>query len=699
MHKGRRFLLPLLSLVAVLAAALLLYFLLVRPVYALEFFYWDTTLLDFNEGFFYHTALAWNDDGEVTLLPLGLGQNWITATALPEPRSGHAAAYHDWHLYVIGGDSDFGVTHNTVYYTTIDSTTHELEPWQQTTPLPTALYPDGVIFHDAVVLNDYVYVFGGKEDEGDTTYYDMVAFSQIQPDGTLGPWQATLPLPMPLFEMESAVLNGHIYVMGGADYQTAQSRREVYYTTPLPNGEIPSWPQTSAPLPSLGVGGYIESSVAVVNGRIYVYGGADALVAPEYSFYVHFAEPISPSGDILGWTFNLENLPQNVYASEGAAYESGLLLAVSGAWNNALDPSEDVRAALVYSETGQTGEWVSTLGLVPGRFYHTVVQDDLGWLYSIGGSTTAAGGRLSEVQIAPAYGGGGGYPLGRPARLDQTIETTRTAYAPNGTWTSPPMYVEQIEGIEGRLTRLEWNSTITNPQQMTVTMSFRRRTGGSWTDWSDPYPSEPGIGVTTTMWMPPTMTAHSIQYRVYMATSVSTTTPILNAARVGVLAPPDLVADDITVTGCASCPGVVPPNEPIQIEFTMYNRSTSIVYGNNFIAMVFITTTPDYTPLPPDLPSGCEGFNPPTVTCPFIIQLQALDFEENDPPFVWQIPYMFTEPGLYYLVGYVDYNDTPHYPPPLYDVREFQEFNNRVVFAVRVGEVSIYLPMVAKNHP
>jgi hypothetical protein len=388
------------ALVAVAAAVTVLFFLAFRPAYALEFFLTDTTLLEFNEGFLYHTALAWQNDGEVTLLPIGLGQPWITATALPYPLAGHAAAYDNGRIFVIGGETGIA-TINDVISATIDPSTHKLSSWQTATSLPSTLYPEGLYFHEAIALDGYIYVLGGSEDAGATsTYYDTVVYSQILPNGQNGSWQATTPLPEALFGMESVVLNGRIYVLGGSG-SNGQSRNKVYYATPGPTGEITEWHETSAPLPPLGAGGYFDPAVSVENNRIYVYGGSSGRLAATYSPYVHFATPDPVSGDISSWTLSSENLPQNCYASEGAAYQSGLLLAVAGAWNNAIDPSGDVRASLVDHDTGLPGEWVSTIGLAPPRFYHTVIQDKDGWLYSIGGKTGAVGGHLNEVQVAP----------------------------------------------------------------------------------------------------------------------------------------------------------------------------------------------------------------------------------------------------------------------------------------------------------
>jgi len=296
---------------------------------------------------------------------------------------------------------------------------------------------------------------------------------------------------------------------------------------------------------------------------------------------------------------------------------------------------------------------------------------------------------------SPYQGGGGG--LLRTPPLVGTEQVTRTAYAPNGTFTSPRTPISVVEEEEATLTSLAWNTTITTAVVMDISMSYRYRHEGVWTDWSPLVHSEPGVSATTAISL--TGEGDYFEYRAHLTTTISSTTPLLNWVRIGVLAPPDLIADELTVTGCDTCPDLIPPNQPVQIEFTVRNDSTSPKAGNNFYGMAFITTTSDFSPLPPLLPQGCEDYLYPTRTCALIWPLFASDFEDTDPPIVLTTTYTFTVPGVWYIVAYVDYNDTPANPVPYYDVVEFNEFNNKAVLAVSVGEKSIYLPLVTKNGP
>jgi hypothetical protein len=688
----RRF--SLILAVVVLFGAVVLGLFLWRTALALQAYRIYSTVVDFNAGTLYHTALSWRDDGEIQLLPIGLAHPWEPGNnnGLP-PRSAHSAVYVDQHIYVIGGDSELGATWNDVFYTTVytdvTTVTERLSDWITTTALPADVYPEGVYEHDSVALNGYIYVFGGKEDEGgSSSYYDNVVFAPIQPDGSLGDWQQATPLPTPLLGMESAALHGCVYVLGGLD-PTGHSVRDVYFARPDPvTGQISFWTATTA-LPNQPIGGYYGAASAVLNGRIYVYGGASGVTGPTVSPFIYLTEPNSVTCEIGSWSLNPETLGLNLYASEGAAYRSGLLLAIAGANNNIYNPSGDVMAGLVYSDTGQTGEWVTTLGLTPGRFWHRAVQDEDGWLYAVGGSTGYGGDRLNEVQIATPYSGGGG-----GGGLYRTPESTSTVYAPDGTFTSPLLDLRPAWWFTSTtVTGLAWNTTVTDSEAMGVGLEYRYRRpppAGSWTDWYGPFASPSGGQVTTSLEV--SHTCDLFQYRATLTTTVITQTPLLNAVRVSILLPPDLIVSNVTITGCSSCPDLIPVNQPVQFEFTVHNEGSDVRGNNNFFAVFFLTTTAGFFPTPPDSPIGCEGY--PTVTCPLILPMYGEDFEEGS-THVIRTTYTFESPGTYYLLAYADYNNSA--VPPAYDIREYQEDNNFGYFIARVGDVGVFLPLVFKN--
>jgi|GEM_PF-1749024 len=718
MDKTRKKWQALVVLVVAVVTGAVLFLFAVYPALAAQFFFAKTTLQDFNEGVFYHTALSWIGDGEVRLLPIGLGQPWQPGnnTGLPK-RAGLATVYVNGYLYALGGDYLLGDARNNVYYarvyTDVFTATGRLSDWQETTPLPTDIYPEGVCQHEAVALTftdtqkTFLYVFGGMEEHPPSTMYDNVLFAEVLSDGTLGPWQETVALPMARFGHESVVLSDTLYVLGGTD-NLGTSPREVYYTRPNRNtGEIADWNETTAPLPELGVGGYFHAALGVSQGRFYVYGGSSGPVDSTYSYYVHFAHP-EADGDILDWTYNTEVLPVNCWASEGAGYSSGLLLAIAGAWScgAGCTPSGDVQVSLADGDTGQTTPWYDTVAMSPPRFLHSVTQDDDGFLYSIGGATGYSSERLNNVDIALPYGGGESLPLQTAADLEAAADADEPIFAPFGRYTSPYIDVRIIDQpwYHATLTSFSWNTTITDADGMTLTMSYRYYSPtapGGWLPWSEPVASPPGTAVTTTIDFPPGTIGDYFQYRAFLSAALepptntyAVQTPLLNAIRIGVLSPPDLEALTLTVI-CDSCPAVIPVDKPVQIEFAAVNKGSNL--PENFYAAIFYTTTENYSPYPPDVPPGCEDYDPPTVTCPLVLPQYASNYQEDMPPYLMRTTYTFTTPGLYWLVAQVDYNNTPAHLPPRYDVDELIETNNITRIPIAVGVKRLYLPLLTKR--
>jgi hypothetical protein len=118
----------------------------------------QTTLEDFNAGSLYHTGLTRDDDGEVQLLVVGLAGEWITGTNVTglEPRDSHTAVQHNGHILVLADRKPNLEASNKVFYTTINTETHDLADWAYTTPLPDPPYTPGVYGHASVVAHDRV---------------------------------------------------------------------------------------------------------------------------------------------------------------------------------------------------------------------------------------------------------------------------------------------------------------------------------------------------------------------------------------------------------------------------------------------------------------------------------------------------------------------------------------------------------------
>lgn len=529
-----------------------------------------TTLEDFNAGTLYHTGLTRNDDGEVQLLVVGLAGDWITetnTTGLP-PLDRHTAVQHNGHILVLGGRDIDRLPTNQVYYTTIDPQTHDLADWATTTPLPNPPYDPGVYWHTSVVAHGRVYVLGGYQG---SLNYGEVYFAPIQASGTLGTWQPTTPLPMPLRILKAALVDDTIYVVGGRD-QGYEPKNEVYYATVDPgSGQLSAW-QTTTPF----VHHVYGHMIGVHENTIYVMGGLP--LPPDegggVSPWVHHATA-GPTHELSAWASTID-MSYNIYAGAGLSY-NGQLYTTGGAINQVESPSAYVGASLIFP-SGDVGSWVDTRTISPTRMWHASTHSDDGWLYVINGSD-------------------GTGPIDPPSINRGATAGAGDSYAAEGTFLSSEINL----GESRNLVELKWNATITDTSLMTITVRYRTRLvgGDPWSAWQGPYPSSSTPGtVTTTLAL--VGSARYFQYEAFLGTNDTGMTPALNAV--------ELISYKPTYDISLSKDAKPPPGSFIAPGAMIYYTLT---YANDIWGMTAVSTTivdepPDHTDYVPGSIQG-EG--------------------------------------------------------------------------------------------
>jgi uncharacterized repeat protein (TIGR01451 family) len=563
----------LLAAFLVLAAALL-----AIPTWAASESVTQTTLEDFNAGDLYRTGLTRNDDGEVQLLVIGLAGEWITDTNATGflPRAGHTAVYVNGRIYVLGGWDDYGQARRDVFYTTVDTETHDLANWHTTEPLSSTVYPGGLFFHASVVFHDWLYVLGGENDDDGGTVFSTVSFAHINSNGTLGEWQVTEPLSMAVSTLDAVVVNDRIYVMGGLD-EDENIRAEVYFATPNPaNGQISEWTRTTdLEEPLYG------HMAAVEQGRIYVLGGG--VTSGDVSPLTYYATPNPGTGEIDGW-INTTDMNNNVFGGKALSI-NGVLFTIGGGINNLTQPSRYVGAALV-EPNGSIGSWSNTSLVYPPRLYHAAVSGPDGWLYVIGG--TDGTGAIENINRGATSG------LARQ-------------YAKEGTFTSLPF---NLGGVR-RLQALQWNTTISDTSSITVTMEYRTRNDAAspWSVWSGAFKSDyaPGTSGMVTTTIPLNTYARYLQYRATLKNTTeaitNTITPSLNAVRL-IYEKPEYALH--IRKDADPAPGTnLLPGDPITYTLTYSNGLNGITTTHTIIA----DNVPQYASFVPGSISGTGNYN------------------------------------------------------------------------------------------
>ena len=640
-------------------------------------------------------------DGEVGLLPLGVVGAWETLASplLPYPIENAAAvAYVEpgspfrRRIYLIGGANPIaGARLDTVHTCNVNSD-GSLTDWvTQTNRLPRGLSSLAAAISTEDVYGNPItptlYVVGGRYG-GETSY--RIYYAYVDPVTlNVGKWMTSstaLPLGSPRLGLSAVANDGYLYAIGGNDGGSTYSAAVWHFSldengvpfartidenllgssTDNPNGAYHQTILVPSASPS-----YLTDTLYVIGGRNS--GGSTQRVLRGDIYPPGSAE----AGSISAWQdISGDDLPaplSGLAAALGDVQGAGRQVYVIGGaqGTDSGNPQKTIRSAVVNDQDNSFADWygrswMTSPALPAPRYWHTAVQVGE-YIYAISGDG-----------VSPPY-----Y---RDVLRGTLVGSGARQYAPNGAFTSRIVDL----GRKYRLTWFEWTSTIT-PTDPGVGMALQFRVGNrpdlsdAKGSWSDLIPSERGGHVQTLVpapsfsnfpYYPPI--ARYVQYRALFSTTTaySDITPLLHEVRVAVEDTPDLVVSNLQIScdGCYGSLGVV--SKTITVEVTVLNQGKDVPVGNNFFAGLFITTTGDYEPLPPDWPAS-----PKFLPGSHFWDLQGSWFPaEGQKPLT--CTFSFTTPKNVYLYAYADYNDTSEAPD--YDVGEADPGNNLTVLYVVV---------------
>ena len=118
------------------------------------------------------------------------------------------------YLYVGGGRRAFSDYSNRLYYTSLDVNGEPTDDWVETA-LPAPLCQGQLIFHQ-----DIAYLFSGIEN-GDGGNTNKVYMADVNPDGSLGAWSETTPLPEITNHVSAHEYGGYIFAIPGGEFGTS----------------------------------------------------------------------------------------------------------------------------------------------------------------------------------------------------------------------------------------------------------------------------------------------------------------------------------------------------------------------------------------------------------------------------------------------------------------------------------------------
>jgi hypothetical protein len=273
---------------------------------------------------------------------------WQRGPDLPEPRANAGVAFVQGSIYLIGGVGADGKPTDTVFVLSPDSQTGALGEWRTATELvmpeprsegAVAVTPDGVLLiggrnaagepvkttwktklddqgklgawsaeaqlfapqtdATAVVVGDYVWLYGGSDANGPVGAVQRGEFGKVaaeglpvNPDaGKVTGWAVNNSANLPVARTNAAGWgnSGSIYLAGGDDGTGPQS--EMYWAVPTNTGDIPEWKHLEASdLPAAG----LEGGAPVVSGPNVIIVGGTTDTGPLTSSVRANTAPLSP---------------------------------------------------------------------------------------------------------------------------------------------------------------------------------------------------------------------------------------------------------------------------------------------------------------------------------------------------------------------------------------------------------------------
>lgn len=491
----------------------------------------ETTLVDFDSGTFLYTGLLDLPEEEidsVQLMPVGLAGDWSAANrTLPVRLANLGAVVSGNRIYVIGGTSSAQPARAEVYSYDVGPDGSLGAP-QTRTALPEARAAAGVTVYDPDGPAPVIYVVGGFG--VDWAAKNTVYRAAINPStGGVGAWvQDSQVLPRALQVAPSVVHDGSLYVIGGWGGINYNVAFDKVYRAPIgPSGALGAFVETS-PLPESLYNGVAIVYDGETTDTLYLIGGRNNDAS---TFKVYFADFLA-GGGLTPWTLSEGNLPVHLYG-HGGVYVRGQII-LTGGVANSLDLSDGisstVKAALVDPDntTFRLYDWCENAppDCTIGAWQTGALLPQVRALHA----SVAVGDYIYVL------GGQDGDALVRDTIYVGSVDGAGAIYAPEGKYISDKFDL----GQQAKLLRLEWDTTISRPDEMGLTMQYRYSLNGQdWLEGPAPVQSIDGANGIDIAGQPEDVVY--FQYQANLSTTATTASPLLNSVKLYYEVPdPDL---------------------------------------------------------------------------------------------------------------------------------------------------------------
>lgn len=286
------------------------------------------------------------------MAPQAKGGEWINKADMQDGRIDFATCAVDGKIYAIGGSTKDGL----INLSTVEGYDPKTNKWAWVADMPSTR-----IDHSANAVDGKIYVIGGSVDS--TWPHNMPV---IEYDPAKDKWTIKSSLPNPMAVHCSAVVNGKIYVFGGLD-AADNTVRSVFEYDPASD----KWAQKTD-MPTARC----FASASMVNDKIYVIGGSNGALGVGGEHALATVEEYDPATDT--WTAKADMLTVRGIHTSGVV--NGRIYVIGGAEAPfKLTPE-------VYKYDPMKDRWESAANIPTPRIYLSASEVN-GRLYAIGGQT------------------------------------------------------------------------------------------------------------------------------------------------------------------------------------------------------------------------------------------------------------------------------------------------------------------------
>ena len=352
------------------------------------------------------SVISWTQTSALPQPLQGLGAVFVP----PANSASNTANY----VFVVGGAADQTNVATTVVYRAQAQQSGALSAWAPAaTPLPDARAYHATVAAsaytaalDTTTTEAYLYALGGIDASGTTV--STVYYSKVSLDGSNGPWLTTTALPTALHSASAVVFRGFIYLAGGADGQNAPTK-SAWRAAVNPDGTLGAWQAITG----LSNGAAFQG---LVNFGPYLYavGGDGSTVSPTQSTTsggemsaAYLSRVNLRTGDLATAWSPLASMSKG-RSKHNTVVGGGFLFTTSGVYSGQAGSSENTYSQInadgtISSWNGATGtNTISTLlgyDLYNEAAISFVDASGKGHVLVLGGAKRASPGRASAAVV------------------------------------------------------------------------------------------------------------------------------------------------------------------------------------------------------------------------------------------------------------------------------------------------------------